>query len=312
MPFRLVRKGFFISAVTEGNVMLKLGFIGAGTVGIALASKLNEAGYTVSSVYSRRHESMKKMTNRIPGCRAADDCQAVADNSDIVFITTPDGEIGNVVSLVRWENGKSVVHCSGADSTDVLIPAEVQGAQTGAFHPLQTFAGIDEAIENIPGSTFAIEAEEPLLTELKKMASALGGKYIRLEADEKVVYHAAAVMACNYLVTLIKQATDLWKTFDIPTLQATRALLPLIKGTIHNIETVGIPDCLTGPIARGDIGTVRKHIEALEKTSPSVLETYLEMGRQTIPLALAKGRITKQQAEEMEAILKHPNLLISI
>ncbi|NLE07894.1 MAG: DUF2520 domain-containing protein, partial [Dehalococcoidales bacterium] len=160
--------------------------------------------------------------------------------------------------------------------------------------------------------TFAIEAEEPLLTELKKMASALGGKYIRLEADEKVVYHAAAVMACNYLVTLIKQATDLWKTFDIPTLQATRALLPLIKGTIHNIETVGIPDCLTGPIARGDIGTVRKHIEALEKTSPSVLETYLEMGRQTIPLALAKGRITNQQAEEMEAILKHPNLLISI
>lgn len=292
--------------------MFKLGFIGAGTVGIALASRLNAKDYRIVSVFSRSYESMTKMTSRIPGCKAATSYQEVADSSDIVFITTPDGEIGKVVSQITWSEGKSVIHCSGADSTEVLAPAKHSGAQTGAFHPLQTFAGINEAIENIPGSTFAIEAEEPLLTELKKMAIALGGRYIQLEADDKVIYHAAAVMACNFLVTLIKEATDLWKTFDIPTSQATQALLPLIKGTINNIENVGIPDCLTGPIARGDIGTVRKHIEALEKTAPSVLPTYLQMGLKTVPIALAKGKISRNQAEELETILKQPNLLISV
>jgi len=292
--------------------MLKLGFIGAGTVGTALAIDLSSRGYEVSSVYSRTPESAEKLASAIPGCRTFESSQAVADNSDLVFITTPDGAIGTVVSEIHWHEGTSVVHCSGADSTQVLEPARLSGAQVGAIHPLQTFAGVKEAIENIPGSTFAIEAEEPLLTELKKIATALEGRYIQLEASDKVVYHAAAVMACNYLVTLVKQATDLWETFDIPAPQATTALLPLIQGTIHNIETVGIPDCLTGPIARGDIGTIRKHIEALEKAAPDVLPTYLELGRQTVPVALAKGRITEKQAEEMLEVLQQPNLLISI
>lgn len=292
--------------------MLKLGFIGAGTVGSALAIKLSARDYQVVSVYSRTPESARKLASAIQGCRTVTSGQAVADEADLVFITTPDGAIGKVVNGITWKPGKSVVHCSGADSTEVLEPAKHSGALTGVIHPLQTFAGVREAIENIPGSTFAIEAVEPLLTELKKIAIALEGRYIQLEASDKVVYHAAAVMACNYLVTLIKQSTDLWKTFDIPAGQAVQALLPLIRGTIHNIETVGIPGCLTGPIARGDIGTIRKHIEALEKSAPDVLPSYLELGRQTIPIALAKGRITEKQAEEMMEILKQPNLLISI
>jgi predicted short-subunit dehydrogenase-like oxidoreductase (DUF2520 family) len=292
--------------------MLRLGFIGAGTVGIALATRLSARDYQVNSVYSRNPESAKKLAAGIPGCRTVASSQAVADMADLVFITTPDDAISTIVSEIKWRPGKSVVHCSGADSTEVLERAKAAGATTGAFHPLQTFASVNEAIENLPGSTFAIEAEEPLLTELKKMAAALDGRYIQLEANDKVIYHAAAVMACNYLVTLIKQATDLWKTFDIPPQQAVQALLPLIKGTVHNIETIGIPDCLTGPIARGDTGTVRKHIEALEKTAPDVLATYLELGLKTVPIALAKGRITGKQAEEMMTILKQPNLLISI
>ncbi len=292
--------------------MTRVGFIGAGTVGTALAIGLNARGYKVTAVYSRTRESAEKLASALPDCKVVESSQALADNSDMVFITTPDGAIGSVVSEIEWQPGKSVVHCSGADSTEVLEPAKQSGAQTGAFHPLQTFASVKEAIENIPGSTFAVEAEEPLLTELKKMAVALEGRYIQLEASDKVVYHAAAVMACNYLVTLVKQATDLWETFDIPSKQASQALLPLIQGTIHNIETVGIPDCLTGPIARGDTGTIRKHIEALEKAAPNVLPTYLELGRQTVPIALAKGRITEKQAEDMMEILKQPNLLISL
>ncbi|GAH75655.1 unnamed protein product, partial [marine sediment metagenome] len=119
--------------------------------------------------------------------------------------------------------------------------------------------------------------------------------------------HAAAVIACNYLVTLVKLATDLWQTFKIPPHQATQALLPLMRGTIHNIDTVGIPQCLTGPIARGDTGTIKKHLDALQEIAPDLLPTYRELGRQTIPIALAKGRINRHQAQELESILKQPD-----
>jgi predicted short-subunit dehydrogenase-like oxidoreductase (DUF2520 family) len=174
----------------------------------------------------------------------------------------------------------------------------------GGFHPLQTFAGTEQAIANIPGSTFAIEAEEPLLTTLKDMATALGGHWIKLKAGDKVAYHTAAVFASNYLVTLVKMANDLWQTFGIPADQATRALLPLIRGTLNNIENIGIPQCLTGPIARGDTGTVNKHLKTLRKKAPALLFPYKELGLQTVPVALAKGRIDEKQAAELEAVLK--------
>ena len=292
--------------------MEKIGFIGAGTVGTALAIGLNARGYRVTAVYSRSRTSADKLASAIEGCKVVDGSQAVADTAELVFITTPDDAIGQVVSEIRWREGLNVVHCSGADSTEVLEPARIEGACVGAFHPLQTFASVKQAIENTPGSTFAIEAEEPLLTTLKDMATTLDGQYIQLEASDKVVYHAAAVIACNYLVTLVKLATDLWQTFDIPPEQASKALLPLLKGTIHNIETVGIPQCLTGPIARGDTGTIRKHVEALEQAAPEVLSTYLELGRQAIPIALAKGKIDGQQAVNLQSILKQPDLIKTI
>jgi predicted short-subunit dehydrogenase-like oxidoreductase (DUF2520 family) len=284
--------------------MIKLGFIGAGTVGTALAIRLNDQGYQIVAVSSRSQASADRLAQQINGCRSYNSNQAVADTADLVFITTPDGVIAPVASEVKWHAKQSVVHCSGADSTDILEPARKAGAQVGAFHPLQTLASVKQALDNIPGSTFAIEAEEPLLTILKDMATSLDGQWIELKSGDKVVYHAAAVIACNYLVTLVKLATDLWQTFNVPTQQATRALLPLLRGTLNNIEKVGIPQCLTGPIARGDTGTIQKHIDALNKLAPAVLPTYCELGRQTIPVALAKGRINKQQAEELKAILK--------
>ena len=179
----------------------------------------------------------------------------MADNADLLFIATPDDAIAPVATEVKWHPGQSVVHCSGADSTDVLKPARKTGAPVGVFHPLQTFAGQNQ--ENLSGITFAIEADKPLLTTLKDMATDLGGYWIEIKADDKVIYHAAAVFACNYLVTLVKLATDLWQTFDVPTQQASQALLPLLRGTINNIDNVGIPQCLTGPIARGDTGTIK-------------------------------------------------------
>ncbi len=284
--------------------MLKLGFIGAGTVGTALAIRLSSKGYPVVAVSSRSQTSAKNLARAVKGCCVFSDRQDVADIAGLVFITTPDDAIATAVSQLKWHAGQSVVHCSGADSTDILQPAKKSGAQVGVFHPLQTFASTKQAIENIAGSTFALEAEPPLLDTLKEMATALGGYWIELKPSDKVIYHVAAVIACNYLVTLVKLATDLWQTFSIPPHQATQALIPLIRGTINNIDTIGIPQCLTGPIARGDTVTIRKHLDALEKKAPGLLSTYRELGLQTIPIALAKGKITEQQAQELQAILR--------
>lgn len=287
--------------------MAKIGFIGAGTVGTALAARLAGGGYPVVAVSSRSRASARRLAQAADGCRVFDSSQAVADNAELVFITTPDDAIASVVSEVKWRPGQSVVHCSGADSTDTLQPAKEAGAKAGAFHPLQTFASPQQAIENIPGSTFALEAEEPLLSILKDMAAALDGQWVELKASDKVLYHAAAVLACNYMVTLTKLATDLWQTFDVSPPKATKALVPLLRGTLHNIETIGIPNCLTGPIARGDIGTINKHLKALESNAPDLVSTYRELGRQTIPIALAKGKIDQSQARKLQAILGKPD-----
>ena len=292
--------------VQGGTRVLKLGFIGTGTVGTALAMRLSDRGYRVVAVSSRNHISAKKLAPSISGCQAFDDNQAVADSADFVFVTTPDDTIAGVVSAVKWHPEQSVVHCSGVASTDILEPARESGVQVGAFHPLQTFANVKQAIDNIPGSTFALEAEEPLLTTLKDIATALNGQCIELKASDKVLYHAAAVMACNYMVTLVKLSTDLWQTFNVPPQTATKALMPLLQGTLNNIANVGIPQCLTGPIARGDAGTIKKHLSALEKVAPNVLSTYRELGLQTIPVALGKGKINQRQAEELQAILEQP------
>jgi predicted short-subunit dehydrogenase-like oxidoreductase (DUF2520 family) len=289
--------------MTEQNT-LKIGFIGAGTTGTALAVRLAQHGYPVTAVSSRSLTSAEKLAARISGCKVYNGAQEVANIAQLVFITTPDDTISRVAADVQWHNGQNVVHCSGAHSVDILEPAKLLGANTGCFHPLQTFASVDQAIDNIPGSTFAIEAEEPLASVLKEMATALEGDWVILKAGDKVLYHTAAVFACNYLVTLVKLATDLWQTFEVPPAQATKALMPLLRGTLSNIENVGLPNGLTGPIARGDLGTISRHLESLSKQAPSLLGIYKELGRQTVPIALAKGKIDSQRAEELNTLLR--------
>ncbi|NQT73457.1 MAG: DUF2520 domain-containing protein [Chloroflexi bacterium] len=284
--------------------MVKLGFIGAGVVGTALAVRLQEKGYPVVAVASRSKKSAKKLADAVVGCRACDSNQEVVDAVDIVFVTTPDDEVQGVAEELSWSTGKSVIHCSGVDSLDILEKAKAGGAQVGGFHPLQTFASVTHAINNLPGSTFAVEAEGTLSDTLKSMAQSLEGEFVVLGLGDKALYHAAAVVACNYTVTLMKMATDMWKTFGVSTEDATKALLPLLRGTINNIENVGLPDCLTGPIARGDIGTVLKHLDAMEEKAPEIVSTYREMGLQTIPIALNKGKIDLARAEELRLLLK--------
>jgi len=282
--------------------MIDIGFIGAGTMTKALALAFKRKGYPVTAISSRGGKSAAELACLIDGCRACDSNQQVADSAGLVFIATPDDAIAAVAEGVEWRVGQSIVHLSGADSTDILTPAAKYGASIGCLHPLQTFAGTKQ--ENLAGITYAVEAEEPLLAILKNMAEDLGGRWIEIKPQDKVLYHASAVFACNYLVTLVKTATDLWQGFGIPQEKTIRALLPLLRGTIDNIEAFGIPQCLSGPIARGDAGTIKKHIKALQAASPDLLPLYRELGIKTIPVATAKGSIDNKQAKELEAVLK--------
>jgi len=282
--------------------MLEIGFIGAGTVGTALATRLSQKGARIIAASSRSLTSAERLASSLPHCHACSSPQEVADVAELIFITTPDDAIAQVANEVHWHPGKSVVHCSGAHSLDILKPANQAGTNVGSFHPLQTFADINQAVENLPGSTFAIEAEEPLLSTLKELTSLLDGNWIELKPGDKVVYHAAAVFACNYMVTLVELATDLWQTFGVPQKEATKALIPLLRGTVNNINNIGLPDCLTGPISRGDLGTISKHLTALEDKNPSLLAAYKQLGLHTIPIALGKGKINEHKAEELKTL----------
>jgi predicted short-subunit dehydrogenase-like oxidoreductase (DUF2520 family) len=139
---------------------------------------------------------------------------------------------------------------------------------------------------------------------LINLAESMEGKYVIIKPEDKVLYHIAAVIACNYLVTLVKLATDIWHKFGVSDSESINALMPLIRGTLNNIENIGLPHCLTGPIARGDIGTVKKHLQALLAESVHLQTGYKELGRQTVPIALAKGKIDSTIANDLLAILK--------
>jgi predicted short-subunit dehydrogenase-like oxidoreductase (DUF2520 family) len=283
---------------------MKLGFIGAGPVGTTFGVRLSEQGYAVAAVADISPAAAERFAGLVPGCRVLGDNQELADAVDMVFITTADDFIPQVSSELKWRPGQTVVHCSGASTVQSLEAARRQGAGVGSIHPCQTFAGIEQAIANLPGSTFAIEAEEPVKATLTDMARALRGDIVYLTSEDKVLYHAAAAIACNYFTTIVKLAADLWRNFGKTPADAIRAYMPLLRGTLANIETAGFPKCLTGPIARGDVATIRRHLAALEKSAPELLPLYRELGAFTIPIGRDKGSLAADRAAELTALLK--------
>ena len=137
---------------------------------------------------------------------------------------------------------------------------------------------------------------------LNNMVLALDGIPLTLQGS-KVLYHASAVIASNYLVTLLNLASGLWSHLGISQDEGLKALLPLVRGTVENLEAVGLPNALTGPIARGDVGTVKRHLAALADVAPEILSVYKELARHAIPIALEKGTIDSAAADGLHAAL---------
>ncbi|HPT68701.1 MAG TPA: DUF2520 domain-containing protein [Syntrophomonas sp.] len=283
----------------------KIGIIGAGVVGTAVGVVLHEKGYEITGAYDIRPESTKLLAKRT-GCCVAANPEDVARSADLIFITPCDSAIKNVVDTLAdrraIHSGHTLVHMSGAQSSEILDRAKEFGARVLSVHPLQSFANLDMAIENLPGSVFSIEGDRQAFDIAVCIVETLGGEYFFIDRKAKPLYHAGACVVSNYLVTIIDFGVKLLESTGIPKNMATRALMPLINGTLHNIENIGIPKSLTGPIARGDLSTIIKHLDCLEEMAPELTKLYGWLGYYTAQIALEKGSIDKNAMENFQKV----------
>ena len=291
------------------------GFIGAGVTGATLARALSAAGIPVTAAASRSRASAERLAAAVPGCRVVASGQDVAERADLVFLTVPDDVLAEVAGAIAWRPGQAVVHCSGAQPVSLLAPAERQGAAIGGFHPLQTLPDMDQPPSVLRGVAFGVEAEAPLRGELEGLARDLGGWPIPLSSSDRALYHASAVAVCGFVATLLGLASELWHGMAASGGETRdesgngvdvglQALLPLVRGTVESVAERGLPGALTGPLVRGDAGTVRRHLEALERVSPGFMHLYGHLALAALPMARAKGGLDPSREAEIERLLR--------
>ena len=258
----------------------KLGFVGAGRAGSALAVGLRDAGYEVSAISSREPHDADELAARF-GARSVSTPEGVVAAADLTLLTVPDTQIGVVAaSLVASEvelRDRAVVHCSARQSARELRSLALAGAEVGVLHPLQSLAGPDSAV-NLRGSRFRVEAEEPLRTVLHRMVEDLGGAPIEVPAEALDLYHAAAVLAGNAPIALLARASRLLEQAGVAPADAWQGLAALMQGAAANARASAAAESLTGPVARGDADAVARHLEALAG-DPQLQELYRTLVR---------------------------------
>ncbi len=285
----------------------RIAVVGAGKVGSALALLLSRCGYPVAGVASRSISSAERVAREL-NVPATVKPEEVAARADVVFITTPDRVIAQVAGEINerggFRSGQVVFHTSGAHSAGEVGAARRSGAFAASLHPLQSFASVKMAMESLPGSYFALEGDQEAMPLAEQIAGDLGGKIFFIAAKDKPLYHAAACIASNYLVSLMHFATGLYGRFGLSREEAFKALFPLVRGTINNISQVGPAPALTGPVARGDGPTLEGHMQVLKEVGREELELYCRIGLYTVRVALEKGSISADQAEKLAGIFE--------
>ncbi|MDF2569239.1 MAG: oxidoreductase coenzyme F420-dependent [Sporomusa sp.] len=270
-------------------------------MGSALACLANGAGYTVAAVTAEHREKAEEFS-KATGFPAFIDNVEAATLGDIIFLTVPDRKLPMVMeSLVngkRLRCGQILLHTSGALAGEVLAPARKFGVEVGSMHPLQSFADIETARQNLSGSFFAIDGDEKAVAAANRLAVDLGGRILRVPPEERVLYHAAACLASNYVVALLHIAESLLSRWTNEEHEALQALLPLVTGTLRNVAEQGTAAALTGPILRGDASTVAQHLKALPE---ELLSVYQSLGQAT--LQLSGDRIPQGQRELISNML---------
>jgi len=280
--------------------------VGCGKVGTALGVFLARAGYRAAGFVSKNLSSAKQAAEIIKSDHYSDIPWEITRDADVVFITTPDGVIQDTCSSISQNRGFAdnsvVLHCSGALPSTILSVAKKCGAFTGSMHPLQSFASADYDVNPFRDIILSVEGEKQAVEVATELATDLGGTCVTILTESKTLYHASAVTASNYLVTLLDLALRLIGEAGISDQDAFNALKPLIEGTLSNIKKVGIPNALTGPIARGDVETVEKHVEEIESKAPELLPLYKMLGFYTVDIAAAKGTISESSTQQLKRI----------
>ncbi len=287
---------------------MNIGFIGAGKVGTAFGRYLYEHGVPVSGFFDRHPEKVSRACNQTQStaCRNAIE---VAKISRIVLITTRDDQIAGMCRFLCDQGaiaaGHLVGHMSGAHDTGILSPAVEKGAATFSLHPLQAFADEKKAMADLPDTFFSLEGSDQRLEAIEHILKKLGNPYFKIASEHKTLYHLAACILSNYLVTLADFGLAALEKSGIEGKQGFRAMLPLIQGTIDNIVEMGTSSALTGPIARGDTSTLERHLQALETDGLQGLkEFYAFMGLKTLDLARRKLLTDSKKADEIHHIMK--------
>lgn len=277
--------------------------IGTGALGGALADLLNKKSCSVHSVFNSSGGLVKGsdgQSERSDHTYPSDE----SESGDVIFICVPDDAIPMVAqqlsgTSIDWKN-KSVIHCSGNLSSDELFALGDKGARIASLHPLQTFQKGDQA-ERFEGVFVSLEGNGELCDELEIFINKIGSKPLRVKKEQKQILHIAAVFASNYVVAVLHEAEHLLKSNGIE--NSLRPLEPLIRQTIENSLSGGPKESLSGPIARGDEESVRKHLNVLAKNSES-LALYSALGQKTAAIARERDSALKARLETIEQLLQ--------
>lgn len=283
-----------------------IGIVGAGAVGSALGVALARAGWPVGAVASRDPERRERFRRLVPGVRAFAEANALVDDVELVILAVPDDAVAAVAATIRLYAGQALVHTSGLLGAEVLHPAMAAGTQAGAFHPLVAFADLERAVAALHGATVAIEGDDDLAAHLAEMAEAVGGVPVRLAPGSKVAYHAAAVLAAGGITALLDTIREVAAPLGLDEAAALAVYLPLVEQTLANARGLGIEAALTGPATRGDAGTVRAHVTALEADAPGSLEVYRALLRRGVGIAARRGALAPEAVERLRAALADP------
>ncbi len=289
---------------------LAVSVVGSGRLGASLARALAAAGYRVAALAGRGPGRAEALARAIPGARALA-APAAAREGDLVLLCVPDDAVEGLAAELPWRRGQAAVHCSGALGLSALGAASRRGAARGCLHPLQAFpdpAGSPERWRGIVAGVEAAEEEGTALGALlEALAADLGAsRTLRLEGVDRACYHAAAVLASNDVVALAAASARAWALAGLPAAEAPRALAPLLAGAASAVaalpEGAALGGALTGPVARGDLATVSRHLEALSR-EPALRELYAALGRELLALDLPHPPET---ASELAALLRAP------
>src|SRR5690554_6452576 len=255
--------------------------IGLGKVGNALYKTLPKVGYKMTSVFSK---SMHQIPFFVEGFPSKNH-----HLGELIFLTVPDDKLESIIHSLDDNfddlSDKNIVHCSGTLSSGILLPLKEKGANVASFHPIQA---ISESTDSFNSTWFDIEGDEEVMNILGKLANELETNILKVQKEAKPYLHAAAVVASNYVVTLMKVAEEIAEIGGINKENIISALIPLMQSSLNNMEAKGVKNSLTGPIARGDIDTVKTHLEILENHG-HLLELYKVLGLETTKISSASN-----------------------